>query len=121
MLPPTAGETFLHLLSKELEALIKSLKQFIGTIHNIVTNKCNILINLYLTDLTISFLYSFHSGKLDSCLISTGIIWEFCDKLPTLPINNAEAVISVLCKEEQLVNDAIEELDAEVSHQHLIY
>jgi hypothetical protein len=48
---------------------------------------------------------------LQPCLLSTGIIWEFCDKLPTLPKNNKEAVSSVLNREEQLINDAIEELE----------
>lgn len=60
------------------------------------------------------------SDNLQPCLLSTGIIWEFCDKLPTLPKNNKEAVSSVLSREEQLINDAIEELE-EVSWSLLFY
>ena len=52
-----------------------------------------------------------NSDKLQPCLLSTGVLWEFCDRLPTLPKNNKEAVSSVLSREEQLINDAIEELE----------
>ena len=48
---------------------------------------------------------------MDSCLLSTGIVWEFCDRIPTLPKSNVEAVTLILAKEEQLISDALIELD----------
>jgi hypothetical protein len=44
--------------------------------------------------------------------LTTGVLWEFCDsRLPTLPKNNIEAVATVLTTEENLIKDAIEELE----------
>ena len=43
-------------------------------------------------------------------LFSTGILWEFCDRIPLLPKNNAEAVTQILDREERLISDALEEL-----------
>lgn len=51
------------------------------------------------------------SGKLESCLLTTGVLWEFCDRFPTLPKNNIEAVATSLSKEENLIKDAIDELE----------
>jgi len=52
-----------------------------------------------------------YSEKLENGLISTGILWEFCDKISALPKTNAEAVTSILHKEEQLINDGLQELN----------
>ncbi len=63
---------------------------------------------------------AFFSETLQPCLLSTGVVWEFCDRLPTLPKTNKEAVASVLSREEQLINDAIEELEQVCYHFHSI-
>nr|CAH0107016.1 unnamed protein product [Daphnia galeata] len=89
LLPNTCGSTFLQLIQKELESLILGVKHFVETIQNLILK----------------------NDKLQPCLLSTGVLWEFCDRLPTLPKNNKEAVSSVLSREEQLINDAIEELE----------
>lgn len=92
LLPYNCGSTFLQLIEKELEALLLGLKQFIEAIQNLILK----------------------SDTLQPCLVSTGILWEFCDRLPTLPKNNKEAVLAVLSREEELINDAIEELEQAV-------
>lgn len=89
MLPTTVGATFLDVVRDELESLLTNLRQFLETVQNIVVN----------------------NEKLESCLQTTGILWECCDRLPSLPKNNAEAVIRVLGAAENLITDAIEELD----------
>jgi len=88
-LPLTVGSTYLNVLCIELESLISNLKQFIERIKGIVVR----------------------SEKLENGLISTGILWEFCDKISALPKTNAEAVTSILHKEEQLINDGLQELN----------
>lgn len=71
-----------------------------------------VLITLFLCpDSNFWKLFLILSDTLQPCLVSTGILWEFCDRLPTLPKNNKEAVLAVLSREEELINDAIEELE----------
>lgn len=53
----------------------------------------------------------FFREKVENVLISTGILWEFCDRISALPKTNAEAITSILCKEEQLINDGLQELN----------
>ena len=74
--------------------------------------------SLYKASFSIFFQIPTTSEKLESCLQTTGILWECCDRLPSLPKNNAEAVIRVLGAAENLITDAIEELD-EVSNSLL--
>lgn len=53
----------------------------------------------------------YYSEVIQPCLLSTGILWEICDRLPSLPYNNKEAVTHILSREEQLIKDAVEELE----------
>lgn len=51
------------------------------------------------------------SETLQAGLFSTGVLWSFCDRIPLLPKSNNQAVNKILRKEEQLIDDAIKELD----------
>lgn len=88
-LPSTVGATLLTVLCREIESLILNLKQFIECIRGIVLRR----------------------EKAEISLISTGILWEFCDRISSLPKTNAEAITSILHKEEQLISDGLQELN----------
>jgi len=88
-LPEAVGSTFLKILFTEIENLVVNLKQFIECIQGIVLR----------------------SEKVETGLISTGILWEFCDRIATLPKTNVEAVALTLHKEQQLIKDGLEELN----------
>ena len=111
-LPEAVGSTFLKILFTEIENLVVNLKQFIECIQGIVLRRWWAVINFESSRyLLIEYCFQWYSEKVETGLISTGILWEFCDRIATLPKTNVEAVALTLHKEQQLIKDGLEELN----------